>query len=93
MAVLCDTRLKIPCNHPLVLLHPCQSPLNVFLYWTIYFVMGLNLDNFCYTIFIYIDKLTKLVCLVPCAAGERELSAAAIKKFFMHHIVKCFGVP
>ena len=55
--------------------------------------MGLPLDNNCNAVFVCIDKLTKLVYLVPCAAGEGELSAAATARLFLHHIVRYFGVP
>ena len=55
--------------------------------------MGFPLDNNCNAMFVCIDKLTKLVCLVPCAAGEGELSAAATARLFLHHIVRYFGVP
>ena len=55
--------------------------------------MGLPLDNGYNAVFICVDKLTKLVCLVPCAAGEEELSAAATARLFLHQIVRYFGVP
>ena len=55
--------------------------------------MGLPLDNGFNAVFACVGKLTKLVCLVPCAAGEEELSAAATERLFLHHIVHCFGVP
>ena len=57
------------------------------------FVTGLPLDNGCNAVFVCVDKLTKLVRLVPCAAGEGELSAAATARLFLHHIVRYFGVP
>ena len=57
------------------------------------FVTGLPLDNGCNAVFVCVDKLTKLVRLVPCAAGEGELSAAATARLFLHHIVHYFGVP
>ena len=57
------------------------------------FVTGLPLDNGCNAMFVCIDKLTKLVCLVPCAAGEGELSAAATARLSLHYIVCYFGVP
>ena len=57
------------------------------------FVMGLPLDYGCNAVFICIDKLTKLVRLVPYTAGERELSAATIAGLLLHQIVCHFGVP
>ena len=54
--------------------------------------MGLILDNSCNAVFVYVDKLTKLVHLVPYAAGEGGFSAAATAKLFLHHIVRYFGV-
>ena len=56
-------------------------------------VMDLPLNNGCNAIFVCVDKLTKLVRLVPCAAGEGELSAAATARLFLPHIVRYFGVP
>ena len=55
--------------------------------------MGLPLDNGCNAVFVCVNKLTKPVCLVPCAAGEGELSSAATAKLFLHHIVPYYGVP
>ena len=55
--------------------------------------MGLPLNTGCNTVFVCVGKLTKLVRLVPCAAGEGELSAAATARLFLHHIVHYFGVP
>ena len=55
--------------------------------------MGLPLDNGSNAMFVYLDKLTKLVHLVPYATGEGELSAAAIARLFLHHIVRYFWFP
>ena len=57
------------------------------------FVTGFPLGNGCNTVFVCVDKLTKLVCLVPYAAGEGELSADATARHSLHHIVCYFGVP
>ena len=57
------------------------------------FLMGFTLENGCNAVFVCVDKLSKLVRLVPCAAGEGELSAAATARLFLHHIVCYFGVP
>ena len=51
------------------------------------FAMGLPFDNNCNTVFIHIDKLTKLTHLVPCAAGEGDLSAAVTEGLSIHCIV------
>ena len=56
------------------------------------FITGLPLDNGYNAVFVCIDKLTKLVCLVPCTAREGELSDAATARLFLHHIVRYFGV-
>ena len=57
-----------------------------------HFVMGLPLDSGFNAIFVYIDKLTKLVHLVPCAAGEGEFSAAATARLLLHYILHYFGI-
>ena len=57
------------------------------------FVTGLPLDSGCNAIYTVVDKLTKLVKLVPCFVGEGELSAPATAKLFFDHIVRSFGVP
>ena len=54
--------------------------------------MSVSLDNSCNAMFIYVDKLTKLVRLVPYAAGEGELSADATARLFLHQIMPYFGV-
>ena len=55
------------------------------------FVTGLPLDNSCNTVFVCIDKLTELVSLVPCAAGEGELSAAATARLFCTTLCTTLG--
>ena len=44
-------------------------------------------------IYTVVEKLTKLVKLVPCFVGEGELSAPATAKLFFDNIVRSFGVP
>ena len=55
--------------------------------------MGLFLDNSCNAMFVCIEKVTKLVSLVPYTAGEGELSATATARLFLYHIVQYSGVP
>ena len=57
------------------------------------FVRGLPLDTGCNAVLVCVNKLTRLVHLVPCAAGEGELSAAATERILLHHIVCYFGFP
>lgn len=47
----------------------------------------------CNTILTVVDRLTKYVRLIPCKMGSEQLSAAAVAKLFIHHIVRQFGVP
>ena len=54
--------------------------------------MGIPSHNGCNAMFVCVDKLNKLVCLVPCAAGEGELTATATVRLFLHYIVKYFVV-
>ena len=51
------------------------------------------LDKGCNAILTVVDMLTKLVKLVPCFVGDRELSAPATAKLFFDNIVRSFGVP
>ena len=57
------------------------------------FVMGLPLDGGYNAIYTVVEKLTKLVKLIPCFVGEGELSAPATAKLFFDNIVRSFGVP
>ena len=38
-------------------------------------------------------SLANFVQLIPCRAGENELSAPAIAKLFFEHVVRLYGVP
>lgn len=40
-----------------------------------------------------VERLTKLVRVVPCAVGEGELDARAVAKLFFDRVVRDFGVP
>ena len=57
------------------------------------FITGLPLDSGHNAVFVCVDKLTKLVRLVACSAGEGELSAVETAKLFMNNAVRYYGVP
>ena len=42
---------------------------------------------------VCVDKFGKLCRLIPCRAGESELSALAIAQLFFDNVVCFFGVP
>ena len=42
---------------------------------------------------VCVDKFGKLCWLIPCRAGENELSAPAFAKLFIEHIMYLYGVP
>ena len=42
---------------------------------------------------VCVDNFGKLCQLIPCGAGENELSAPAITKLLFEHIVRLCGVP
>ena len=44
--------------------------------WTIDFVAGLPLDGGLNGLMVCIAKLTKLICFIPCFAGNRALTAS-----------------
>ena len=42
---------------------------------------------------VVLDRIGKLSQLVPCRAGENQLSAPEMAKLFFEHWVRFFGVP
>ena len=42
---------------------------------------------------VIVDKLGKLLCLVPCGAGEGQFTAPVVAKLFFESWVKFFGIP
>ena len=57
------------------------------------FITGLpDCDGF-NAIYTCVDRLTKLVRLIPCKLGAGELSAAAVAKLFFNQVVRQFGLP
>ena len=42
---------------------------------------------------VVLDKMGKLSWLVPCRAGENQLTAPEVAKLFFENWVKFFGVP
>ena len=57
------------------------------------FITGLPDINGFNALLVCIDKFSKLCWLIPCRAGEKELSALAIAKLFFEHIVRLYVVP
>ena len=55
--------------------------------------MGLRDINGFNALLVCVDKSGKLCWLIPCRAGENDLSAPAITKLFFEHIVRLYGVP
>ena len=56
-------------------LAPLPVPESHFDMWTMDFVNGLPLDGGFNGLMVYIDKLTKLTCLIPCFVGEGAFMA------------------
>ena len=71
---------------------PIPLPLDCFSFWTMDFITSLPKDQGSNAIFTCIDKLTKLVRLIPCCMGEGLLSAEQTAKFFYDNVVRLFGV-
>ena len=42
---------------------------------------------------VIVDKLGKLSCLVPCWAGEGQLTTPKVAKLFFKDWVRFFGIP
>ena len=42
---------------------------------------------------VVLDKMGKLSQLVPCRAGENQLTAPEVAKLFFENWVRLFGVP
>ena len=57
------------------------------------FITGLPDINGYNALLVCVDKFSKLCRLIPCRAGENELSAPAVAKLFFEHVVRLYGVP
>ena len=57
------------------------------------FTTGLFFDTICNEIYTYVDKLTKLVKIIPCVVRDGGLLAPDTAKLFFDHIVFTFGLP
>ena len=57
------------------------------------FITGLPDINGYNALLVCIDKFGKLCQLIPCRAGENELSAPDVTKLFSEHVVRLYGVP
>ena len=57
------------------------------------FITGLPDINGYNARLVCVDKFSKLCWLIPCRAGENELSAPAVAKRFFEHVVRLYGVP
>ena len=55
--------------------------------------MGLPLDASCNAIYSYMNKLTKLVKIIPCEVGNGDLLAPATAKIFFDHVICSYRVP
>ena len=56
------------------------------------FITGLPDINGYNALLVCIDKFGKLCRLIPCRAGENDLSAPAIVKLFFEHVLCLYGV-
>ena len=52
------------------------------------FITGLPDINGFNALLLCVDKFGKLCRLIPCRAGENELSAPAVAKLFFKHVVR-----
>ena len=56
------------------------------------FITGLPDINGFNALLVCIDKFGKFCRLIPCRAGENELSAPAIAKLFFEHVVHLYSL-
>ena len=68
-------------------------PMEHFTYWSLVFVSCLSLNHNFNVVIVCIDKLTKLICLAPCATGERGLFTQETAKLFNDTVACKYGVP
>ena len=61
--------------------------------WSLDFIVDLPLSDGFNAILTIVDRLIKLVKLVPCFMGGNSLSAKETEHFVFRHIFSCFGVP
>ena len=57
------------------------------------FITDLPLCGGFYGIYACVDKLTKLVKLIPISMGEGALSAPEVVCLCFEHVVQLFGIP
>ena len=57
------------------------------------FITGLPDINGYNALLVCVDKFGTLCRLIPCRAGENELSAPDIAKLFFEYVVCLYGVP
>ena len=55
--------------------------------------MGFPLDKGCNALYTSMDKLTKLVQIIPCVVGDGGLSAPATEELFFDYTIYSIGVP
>ena len=56
------------------------------------FIVGLSLDANCNNIYTYVDKLTKLVKIIPCVVGDGGFLALATAKLFFDYVICSYEV-
>ena len=57
------------------------------------FVTGLPDHQGCNGLFVCVEKLTKLVRIIPCLVGIGSLTAEEAAKLFFAHVVRFYGIP
>ena len=57
------------------------------------FMVELPEVNVFNVLLVIVDKLGKLLCLVPCRAGKGQLTAPEAAKLFFKNRVRFFGIP
>ena len=74
-------------------LAPLPVPEERFTDWSMDFITNLPVSGGFNAIFTCVERLTKLVRVTPCHAGEGQLDAGGVARLFFDRIVRDFGVP
>ena len=93
----CDTcqLAKGRTSAPSGLLQPLPSPSVKFEQWTMDFIGALLVCQGYTSLFVAVDKFSKLTCLIPCSFGRGDggLTAPVVASLFFDHVIHHFGVP
>jgi hypothetical protein len=88
----CDTcaRGEVPRHRPYGLLHPLRVPKGSWLSLSMDFITNLPLANGKNSIFVVVDRLTKMAHFIPCT---KTITGEETTKLFLDNIYRIHGLP